>query len=209
MGAPPGRRPTVPKVLLSAVPVGLVASSWNAWPLVAGSPGEPLAWRIIPLVFSGIALAYGVALVSTSRWLRMPLRPLWQGVGPDSTAIVWYGLAFIASIAVSYARAFVSKPASAVPAEITLRLAAPAVFFAFSGISFALDNRGVKQLIVSGRAPIYTMSQDGQLWLDGDGWTSVYLAAPEDAVRSPNGNYWWTGRSWIALPPRPRRSGRL
>jgi hypothetical protein len=165
--------------------------------------------RIIPLVFSGIALAYGVALFSTSRWPRMPLRPFWQGVGTDSAAMACYGLGIIASIAVSYARAFIANPASAFTAETVLWLAAPAVFFAFWGISLALANRGVKHLIVSGGAPIYVMSQDGQLWLDGDGWTSVYLAAPGEAVRSADGNYWWTGRGWIALPPRPRRSRRL
>jgi hypothetical protein len=207
--APPGRRPTVPRLLLSAVPVGLVASAWNAWPLLAGSPGEPLAWRIIPLVLSGIALVYGVALVSTSRRLRMPLRPVWQGAGTDSAAIALYGLAFIASIAVGYARGLIANPASAVPAEMMLWCAAPVVFCVFSGISVTLGQRGVKRLIVSGRAPSYVMSQDGQSWLDGDDWTSVYLAAPRDAVRSPDGNYWWTGRWWAALPSRPRRSGRL
>jgi hypothetical protein len=137
----------------------------------------------------------------------MLLRPFWQSLSTDSAAIIWLGLAVIASIAVGYARAFVSKPASEFAAETPLWIAAPAVFFAFWGISLALGNRGVKQLIVSGRAPVYAMSQDGQYWLDGDGWTSIHLAAPGDAVRSSDGNYWWSGRGWMALPARPRGSG--
>jgi len=67
------------------------------------------------------------------------------------------------------------------------------------------SNRDVKRTIQAGLAPTYSVSRDSCWWWDGTQWLKTVEAVPDDALRSPDGDDWWTGRTWIAVPRGPSR----
>src|SRR5262249_9306745 len=44
------------------------------------------------------------------------------------------------------------------------------------------------------------MSPDGQFWWSGSSWVATSEAPPPWAQRSPDGAYWWHGQRWQPVP---------
>jgi hypothetical protein len=133
--------------------------------------------------------------------------------GLTSTPIAarWYGLAFLLPQAIVWAIAIVVRVTSIElrrdPVEVVIFVSGPiAVLLAFSVcivLAHQAANRPIKQAILAGRAPYYFTAAGlpaGQWW-DGESWRSIAESAPQDALRSPDGHYWWTGGYWIPMPP--------
>jgi streptogramin lyase len=52
------------------------------------------------------------------------------------------------------------------------------------------------------RASYALLSPDGRYWWDGRTWVDAEVRIPPRAKRSPDGAYWWDGQSWRAVPGR-------
>jgi hypothetical protein len=84
--------------------------------------------------------------------------------------------------------------------------AAPCAYAACLLLARASSNAAVRETIASGFAPSYSTSAVGGWWWNESMWVNSADAAPESALRSPDGTYWWTGDAWMAMPPRRHRS---
>jgi hypothetical protein len=134
------------------------------------------------------------------------------GLGGSPAAKMWLGLAYVLPLAGSFVASWVlcaAGPFSAVattPLSLPVRLVGPAAFVICLVLARLSSLRAVKNAIVNGVAPSFTVSSDQAWWWDGETWANVSAAAPDGALRSPHTNYWWTGQDWLPLLPRPSRS---
>lgn len=198
----PGRSLTLRARLGYSLTIGLVVGIPPDGNLLARLPVPAFAIPIICI--AGLGFAYGIAVIATARSGRVGRR-LWAGVpfGANPVSRVWWGLAFVVGLPVSYAAGILWPPSPTTPGMVGVLLWCSGTLAAFGClmVSVACSNIEVKRSIRSGRAPTYRLSRDQLSWWDGDGWTSVQIAAPAGAVRSPDGTYWWSGDRWVGLPP--------
>jgi hypothetical protein len=155
-----------------------------------------------------LAVAYGVLVIVTAWGPRLKPDAIGYAIVATPIAKLWYGLAFIVPIAVTWSAAFLFNPRSLAdsPYWDLVYWSGPASLAACILLARVSSVRPLKRAILAGRAARYLMSPDDRWWWDDSAWVAVATAAPEAAVRSPDDNYWWTGRSWVALPPRRRHA---
>ena len=178
--------------------------------MLALAPGIPWAAALPPLVICAVGVGYGLVIIATARLPRMRLVMRDWGLGDSPAAKVWLGLAYILPLAGSFVAGWtlraagqLSSPLASSPLISYVGLFGPVAFAICLILARVCSLRAVKQAILHGRAPSFTVSSDGAWWWDGEAWTNVADATPESALRSPDTNYWWTGQEWIPLPPRP------
>jgi len=204
---PSGRKPSYRRIYLKFTPLwAVLVAPFGIWPLIQTVRGIDL-WSEGPFAvfYSGLAasaLAYGLYAIATARNLR--LKTVWAFPGLTATpyATVWYGLAFALPVAIEIGVvAFVLVTRSWYSGAESLVWAAWPVMAACMLMARRASNAPVKQTILSGQAPSYLVSTGWpRWWWNGSEWVGFHAAAPEDAVRSPDGNYWWCGTYWVALP---------
>ena len=211
---PSGRRPRYRHLLRTRLGLeALYVSSWSG----TFFAGTRASWTLADLrpfaIFlssiAGLAFAYGIAVVLTSRRRGRGLVPAWQGLNVNPGARAWFGLAIILPLMIGGVGVLFFEPESSARSQIlfTVFFFAPSVIAAGCVLlSRAWSYREIKKTIVSCVAPSYVMSHDHFWWWDGTQWASASAVAPSQALRSPDGNYWWTGRDWCALPPFPWRT---
>jgi hypothetical protein len=167
-----------------------------------------------------LAVAYGAALTVMARGRHpKPTSPV-AGFTATPAAKRWYGVAFIIPPALAWGVSFMFHPTSAATENLALLwLAAPGTFVVCMLFARAYSNRDVKRAILTGAAPGYVMSPDrgwrrkgdswasvnDRVWWNGYAWVRAAAEVPDDALRSPDGNYWWTGSFWCPMPPLPKR----
>ncbi|MGD1035122.1 MAG: hypothetical protein ABR977_11900 [Candidatus Dormibacteria bacterium] len=174
---------------------------------LASAPGVP--WpAYLPYVVVCIAGAgYGLAVIATARRPRVRLMLREWGLGASPVARMWFGLAYVLPLAVSLGARLVLGRPGALPTGTATALPwlAPLLGAAAFAICLITANlcslRPVKRAILDGRAPSFRISEDASSWWDGEAWASIFVSAPESALRSPDGNHWWAGRGWLPLPP--------
>ncbi len=163
------------------------------------------------LVICAAGVGYGLAVIATAGRPRVTLMLRDWGLGGSTAAKVWFGLAYILPLAVSLATGWVIGPAgpsSAVatpPLSWLVELVGPAAFAVCLILARVCSLGPVRRAIVAGQAPSFKVWEDRAWWWDGGAWADWSVAAPESALRSPDGNYWWSGQGWLPLPPRPQR----
>jgi hypothetical protein len=205
---PAGRKPTYRRRLAEIAPL------WAAWaapigalPLILAVRGVDPGFEPLALVYAGLAvsaLAYGVYSIATAQ--SHPRKTVWMfpGLTGTRTATIWYGLVFVLPVAIEIgvvAFVLVTESSYSAAAELFVFAGWP-VMVACALVARRASNEPVKQTILSGLAPSYILSTEWpRWWWDGSEWVGFGAAAPDDAVRSPDGNYWWSGAHWVALPP--------
>jgi hypothetical protein len=223
---PKGRRPSLRRRLIGVPPLSAMYMSvlltWTvARPLPATDPFLVVTDTVMAvLVGLGaiLAVGYGVLIIATAGWPR--LKPVWffAGLTSTPTAARWLGVAFLFPQAIVWAIAVVAHFTLIGPSPTSL--GPPSALFFIVGYSIALSpalgmlcfigccllarraaNRPIKQAILSGLAPSYYMASGLFYWWDGERWRAVAEAAPEGALRSPDGHYWWNGEYWVPMPP--------
>jgi hypothetical protein len=223
---PSGRRlrfwPAVPEALL----LGALLLSFGGGQIV-GYVGFAKATTILgaPIVASYVlaavvAVAYGVALIVTARarsTKRMPR--LMAGLVGTPAARIWYGLAYVISPLIAWGVSFNLSPTATTQYRSVLWFAAPLAAIVCIISARICSDRDAKRAVLTGTAPGYLLSPDrtwwrkgetwasvnDRVWWNGDVWVRAEADAPDDALRSPDGNYWWTGSFWCPMPPIPKR----
>ncbi len=227
---PRGRRPP----FWASVPEGLwLATAWLAITSgqLIGNVGFSTSIAVLGVGIVGtdvavtvLAAGYGLALIARAGGShRRPRTALMAGLVATPAATRWFGLAFVIPAALSWGIAFTLHPTSTADQSLALVwLVAPASYAVLLVLARRTSNGGVKRAVLSGVAPTFVMSRDRGWWLKGDTWVrateSVWwngqswvhgsAEVPANALRSPDGNYWWTGSTWCAMPPLERRAQR-
>jgi hypothetical protein len=228
-GIPSGRKPAGGRRLIELVPVlGTWFSVSITW-IVAWPPAIDQSLVVIHTVMAVLAglgailaVGYGTLIIATAR--RPRVKPVWvfPGLTSTPTAARWYGSAFLSPLAPVWAIALVAHFA---PIASPTPTSPPSALFDIVGFSLSFGpffamlcflgcgllgrraaNRPIKQAILSGLAPSYPMAPGLNYWWDGTDWRSVADSAPEGALRSADGHYWWTGGYWVPMPPARRRT---
>lgn len=175
-------------------------------------PGVPLPATLPYLVICAVGVGYGLAVIATAARPRVRLLMRDWGLGGSPAARVWFGLACMLPLAASVVSGWVLRAAgpfstlATTPLSWLVGLLGPAVFVICLVLARVCSLRPVKRAILGGRAPSFEISADLASWWDGEAWASIFVCAPESALRSPDGNYWWAGEGWLPLPPRPRHA---
>jgi hypothetical protein len=220
---PTGRRPRFWPSVPHALVFGALFGSVDAAPMVrvaAAVLGTP--YVAVDVTMAVLATAYGLAFIVTA---RKPHRGqsdgYWQGITATPAAKIWFGLAFVIPESVAWGISSWLFPGVGPTVYGAILWGLPAgIFVVCVIVALSYSNRDVKRAILAGLAPSYVMSPDGtwwrkadtwlsvtdRVWWNGNAWVSAVATAPDNALRSPDGNYWWTGSAWCAMPPRARRS---
>jgi hypothetical protein len=220
---PSGRRLGFRTALIGWVPIwGLwmsisttwtVAGSWQIWEQL-----WVFASTVIVLTGLGVIVAIGFGILMIVTASRPPLKSLsiYQGLTSTPTAARWVGVAFLFPQAIGWAIALVahfipigpSPSTTSPPLAFDIKILSASLSPLFAMLCFLgclllarrAANRPIKQAIVSGLAPSYTMAPGLYYWWDGADWRSVADSAPEGALHSADGHYWWTGVYWVPMP---------
>jgi hypothetical protein len=206
--APEGRSPSSARSLAILGVLAFFYVYAVAGGTLASVPGIPLPAGLPYLVICAVGVGYGLAVMASAGRPRVRLMMRDWGLGGSPAAKVWLGLAYVLPLAGSFVASWVLRtagPFSAVattPLSLLVGMLGPAAFVICVILARVSSLRAVKDAILDGRAPSFTVSSDRAWWWDGEAWTNVSAAAPESALRSPDTNYWWMGRDWVPLPPR-------
>jgi len=222
---PSGRRPAFRRRLRELIPVWGVWMSVSAtWTVASPLPALDqflVVTNAVMAVLLGLGtiltVGYGMSIIATASRPRLKFQWFFPGLTSTPKAARWFGAAFLFPPAIAWVIVVVAQ---VTPMGSSFTQTSPGAWFDIMAFSISFGpvfgigcfaacvllarraaNRPIKQAILSGIAPSYTMAPGLSYWWDGGNWRSVADSAPADAFRSADGHYWWAGGYWVAMPP--------